>query len=113
MVRRQQGEVVHKAPGAGRFGGLTQQHGFGKGGESPAQLRGWVNRLAVHPVYRGNGIGKRLIEAGERILRQRGLTIFAALVEEGNSASRALFVKADYELLPEVVYYSKRESSDA
>lgn len=75
--------------------------------------RGWINRLAVHPKYRGQGIGQRLIAAAEQTLEAAGLRIIAALIEEDNAASRALFAKTGYELLPEVLYYSKRESPGA
>lgn len=75
--------------------------------------RGWINRLAVHPNYRGQGIGRKLITAGEQALRQKGMRIVAALIEVDNSASRTLFAEAGYELLPEILYYSKRESTSA
>lgn len=75
--------------------------------------RGWINRLAVLPRYRGQGIGKALIEAAEKTLKARGISIIAALIEEDNDASRAVFMKTGYELLPEILYYSKRESDNA
>lgn len=75
--------------------------------------RGWINRLAVHPHYRGKGIAKKLISAAESALRKQGLRIIAALIEDDNVASRTLFARAGYESLPEILYYSKRESSDA
>ena len=33
--------------------------------------RGWINRLAVHPDSRRRGLGARLIEAAEQVLRRR------------------------------------------
>lgn len=75
--------------------------------------RGWINRLAVYPHYRGKGIAKKLIAAAESALQRQGLRIIAALIEDDNVASRTLFAQAGYEFLPEILYYSKRESSDA
>lgn len=74
--------------------------------------RGWINRLAVHPSYRHAGLGRRLITAAEDVLKGRGLQITAALIDDHNSASQSLFKSCGYELLPEILYYSKRESPD-
>lgn len=75
--------------------------------------RGWINRLAVHPKYQGQGLGQLLIAAAEQTLKASGLRIIAALIEDDNAASRALFAKTGYEFMPEVLYYSKRESPGA
>ncbi len=75
--------------------------------------RGWINRLAVLPSHRHRGLGHRLIKAAEDVLKNRGLLIIAALIEDANEPSRNLFTAAGYELLPEVLYYSKRDSPDA
>ncbi len=74
--------------------------------------RGWINRLAVHPEFRRTGLGGQLIRAAEAELRRRGLQIIAALIESSNNPSRALFAKSGYSEMPEVLYYSKRDSSD-
>ncbi len=74
--------------------------------------RGWINRLAVHPDFRRTGLGQRLIRAGEEQLRGNGMRIIAALIEDDNTASLRTFEKAGYVPMPEVVYYSKRESQD-
>lgn len=75
--------------------------------------RGWINRLAVDPAHRHRGIGRQLIAAAESTLRARGLTVIAALIEQDNAPSRALFAEMRYVHMPEVLYYSKRESPDA
>jgi ribosomal protein S18 acetylase RimI-like enzyme len=74
--------------------------------------RGWINRVAVHPGYRRTGLGGELIRAAEAELRRRGIHIIAALIEEDNTASRSLFTKLEYLDMPEIRYYSKRDSWD-
>lgn len=59
--------------------------------------KGWINRLAVHPEYRRRGIGRRLVRACERGLRDLGLGVFAALIERGNDPSMAFFDSLGYE----------------
>lgn len=75
--------------------------------------KGWINRLAVHPEYQRRGLGVQLIEAAEAVLHEAGITITAAIIEPGNDASLATFMKAGYQDLPGAHYVSKRESKDA
>ncbi len=75
--------------------------------------KGWINRLAVHPEYRRQGVGMRLIEAAEAVLSEAGITLTAAIIEPGNAASFATFMKAGYQDLPGAHYVTKRESKDA
>ncbi|MGD8996742.1 MAG: GNAT family N-acetyltransferase [Anaerolineae bacterium] len=76
--------------------------------------KGWINRLAVDPDYRRRGYAGTLIEAAERVLREQGLRVIAALVESDNRASLALFRRLGYvDAGGDVHYLSKRESSDA
>src|SRR5439155_15794700 len=49
--------------------------------------KGWINRLAVHPVYRRRHLATRPVRICECGLRGRGLQVFAALVEPDNVAS--------------------------
>ncbi len=72
--------------------------------------KGWINRLAVHPDYRRQGMALVLIRAAEAALREQGITIVAALIEPGNDASVALFEKAGYLDWPGMHYVSKRDS---
>lgn len=75
--------------------------------------KGWINRLAVHPDYRRQGFGQRLIEAADQALHAQGIGIIAALIEPENEASLALFLKAGYADWPGIHYVSKRQSKDS
>ena len=74
--------------------------------------RGWINRLAVDPDYRRQGISQKLIEACEDFLRALGLKVIAALIEDYNEASIAAFTKAGYLYGQDIMYFSKRTSWD-
>lgn len=74
--------------------------------------KGWINRLAVHPDFRRKGIGRMLVEQAERVLRAQGLQIVAALIDDGNTASLALFEQAGYTRHPDIHYLTKRDSQD-
>jgi RimJ/RimL family protein N-acetyltransferase len=74
--------------------------------------RGWINRLAVDPHYRGKGLSQKLIEACENFLRGLGLKVLAALIEDYNEASIAAFKKAGYLYGQDIMYFSKRSSWD-
>lgn len=75
--------------------------------------KGWINRLAIDPDYRCKGYGERLTHAAEGALRETGLKVIAALIEEGNDASLALFEKLGYAVHQNIYYVSKRDSAEA
>ena len=75
--------------------------------------KGWINRLAVHPDYRRQGIAVTLVAAAEEALRAQGMEVFAALIEPGNDASVEVFKSAGYEDWPGMHYVSKRDRDDA
>ncbi len=74
--------------------------------------KGWINRLAVGPDFRRQGIAKALINECETVLRKRGIKIFSALIEDYNEASKKLFRDCGYVEHHDIVYFSKRESDD-
>lgn len=75
--------------------------------------KGWINRLAIDPDYRRQGYGEQLVYAAEEALREIGLKLIAALIEEGNDASLALFGKQGYAVHQGIYYVSKRDSAEA
>jgi N-acetylglutamate synthase len=75
--------------------------------------KGWINRLAVHPDARRQGIGEALIAAAEQRLHQQGIDVIAALIEPENVASLSLFIKSGYAEWPGLHYVSKRSSDEA
>ncbi len=74
--------------------------------------KGWINRLAVDPDYRRQGLGTRLIRLAEEHFRSLGIEIWAALIEEWNEASLALFRSAGYALADDIVYASRRDRAE-
>ena len=74
--------------------------------------KGWINRLAVDPDYRHRGIGKALIVESEKTLRKHGVRIFCALIEDYNIASKELFKECGYVEHHDIIYFSKRDSSE-
>jgi ribosomal protein S18 acetylase RimI-like enzyme len=73
--------------------------------------KGWINRLAVDPAYRRQGLGVRLIAEAEQDLRSKGIRVYAALIESENQASLNLFQREGY-TSHNIVYVSKRDSKD-
>ena len=90
-------------------------------GETPVGLvianydgrRGWINRIAVLPEYRREGVGSALIREAEEFLRKKGAKVIAALIDRSNDPSRRLFEKNGYNMNEEITYYAKRESPDS
>lgn len=74
--------------------------------------KGWINRLAIHPDFRCQGLGQRLIAAAEQVLRDQGMQVIAALIEGWNDSSLALFQKVGYSMHPDIHYLTKRDADD-
>jgi ribosomal protein S18 acetylase RimI-like enzyme len=75
--------------------------------------KGWINRLAVVPEWRGRGYAKRLVAEAELVLQAEGMTVIAALIEPGNEASLELFMALGYVETEGMHYLSRRDSPDA
>ncbi len=62
--------------------------------------------------HRRRGVATALVRAAEGELRGRGARIVAALVEQPNQASLALFEHLGYRIHRDVLYLSKREGDE-
>ncbi len=71
--------------------------------------KGWINRLAVDEAYRGEGIGRALVEELEDVFERKGFKIWAALIEPHNPDAMEFFRKLGFED-SDIKYFSKRES---
>ena len=75
--------------------------------------KGWINRLAVDPSWRHQGLAVRLIRLCEEHFQQLGIDVWAALIEDWNEASLTLFREAGYLIHDDVIYASRRAWVDA
>jgi ribosomal protein S18 acetylase RimI-like enzyme len=71
--------------------------------------KGWLNRIAVGPDYRGHGVAQALTKAGEKALRKHGIRIFGLLIHEYNQASLNLAKKMGYVVHNDILYLTKRD----
>jgi ribosomal protein S18 acetylase RimI-like enzyme len=69
--------------------------------------KGWINRLAVDPRHRRQGLAQQLIAKAEEALARDGIIIVAALVEAPNEPSLKLFRKLGYEERRDIIYFRK------
>jgi N-acetylglutamate synthase len=75
--------------------------------------KGWINRLAVDPGYRHRGLARNLIAEAERWFGETlGLEVWAALIEDENRQSQAVFDRLGYGR-HNLVYVSKRTRPEA
>jgi GNAT superfamily N-acetyltransferase len=72
--------------------------------------KGWINRLAIDPDYRGRELAGYLIKEAENFLHDLGIKVIAALIEDFNTPSMSAFTKAGYSCDPKINYFSKRDS---
>lgn len=65
--------------------------------------RGWLYYVAALPDARGLGIGRRMVEAAEDWLRERGVAKAQLLVRDTNTAVVRFYERLGYETAPRVV----------
>ncbi len=58
--------------------------------------KGWINRVAVMPEYRNEGIAKQLVNEAEKWLDEQGIGIYACQIEDYNEDSLEVFKKFGY-----------------
>jgi GNAT superfamily N-acetyltransferase len=75
--------------------------------------KGWINRLAVHPDWRRQGVARVLIAAAEDALHGQGIDVIAALIELGNTPSLECFIGSGYEEYIGLHYVSKRSRAES
>ena len=69
--------------------------------------KGWINRLAIDPEFRGRRLAARLVERAETLLHDMGARVIAALIEDENAPSMAAFRHCGYEGWSEIAYFRK------
>lgn len=73
--------------------------------------RGWINYLGVCPDHQRQGLGREIMEAAERCLRERGVPKINLQVRSGNSQVIAFYESLGFRM-DEVVSLGKRLESD-
>ncbi len=74
--------------------------------------KGWINRLAVAPEFRQRGVARMLVNEVENRLYELGIEMVACLVYDSNTRSMELFEKLGYKRESNIVYFTKRGSTD-
>lgn len=70
--------------------------------------KGWINRLAVLPSHQRKQVATKLIKACEEWLMENDIEIFAALIEDDNPGSMALFARNKYKRHEDIIYFTRR-----
>lgn len=73
--------------------------------------RGWLNRLAIHPDYRGQRLAGELIREAEAFLEELGAVVTCGLINELNTPSMACFEREGYICESQFKYFAKRKSN--
>ena len=74
--------------------------------------RGIINYLGVHPSFRGQGLGKMLLQAVEQKLKDLGCPQVNLLVWSKNSEVLDFYKKTQYSEANDIVLLRKRLTSD-
>lgn len=59
--------------------------------------RGWVYYLAVHPARQGTGLGRRLMDACEAWVHERGIPKIQLMVRDTNLEAQSFYEALGYE----------------
>ena len=65
--------------------------------------RGWLYYVAARPTSRNKGVGRRMVQAAENWLRQRGIVKVQLLVRETNTKVVSFYEHLGFEVAPRVV----------
>lgn len=65
--------------------------------------RGWLYYVAVAPALQKRGLGKRMVEAAEAWLRQRGAPKAQLMIRETNTQVEAFYARLGYATIPRIV----------
>ena len=71
--------------------------------------KGWINRVAVLPLFRNKGIARMLVEAAESWLDKEGIGIVACMIEAYNEESFEVLKKLGYIPFDGIQYLTKRK----
>ena len=71
--------------------------------------KGWINRLAVLPEFRKQGLAASLVYEAERRLQAEGIGIIACLIEDDNPTSLEVFECFGYQEFSGMHYLTKRK----
>ena len=72
--------------------------------------KGWINRLAVIPSFRKQGVAAALMAEVEQRFSALGVDIVACLIEEWNVDSMQIFENLGYTRHKDIIYFTKREN---
>ena len=70
--------------------------------------KGWINRLAVLPEFRGRGIASSLMKEAEEFFISNNIKIFACLIEDWNDYSMKFFINKNYIEQKDIIYFTKK-----
>jgi ribosomal protein S18 acetylase RimI-like enzyme len=73
--------------------------------------RGWINYLAVSPEYQAHGHGRRMMDAAEACLRERGCPKISLQIRRSNMKAAAFYAALGY-AEDEVISMGKRLEHD-
>lgn len=73
----------------------------------PTSDVGIVSYNAVHPDYRGQGVGTALIEHVMAYLREQGARVLTVVTLESDEPVRRIYERMGFQELTRLIYYSK------